>query len=160
MVCNTFASQTKEAVQRLRKYKEVASALQDKLAGNPGVDLRAEIRKDFDISPLRESLNKAGIAFDEDSQRGLDRIIRLIIQDTLELDEAAKLKPGVERTPRRLSTMKAKLTKLVRIYSISPSYNASQSVATGLSAYAAADLLFSRMLHSTRSSSSLVTELP
>ena len=43
-------------------------------------DLKKEIASTFEFTKLRDSLNKAGVAFDEDSQRGVDRISRLILQ--------------------------------------------------------------------------------
>jgi hypothetical protein len=43
-------------------------------------DLKKQLKATFEYSKLRNSLNTAGSAFDEDSQRGLDRLTRLILQ--------------------------------------------------------------------------------
>jgi hypothetical protein len=55
-------------------------------------------------------------AFEEDTQRGTDRLIRNIIQDITELEAANNQKEGIERSPRRLEIMMGKLAKLDKAF--------------------------------------------
>ncbi|KAG5193158.1 hypothetical protein JKP88DRAFT_214451 [Tribonema minus] len=106
------SAETKSAVSDIKGYKQAVVELQSALKADPQADLRSQLKRSFEYSKLRTSLNTAGAAFDEDSQRGLDRITRLILQDAVEFEEASKLKPGTTRNQRKLSLMTTKLTKL------------------------------------------------
>eukprot|EP00975_Prorocentrum_lima_P030091 6312512-Prorocentrum_lima.AAC.1 len=50
--------------------------------------------------------------FDEDTQRGTDRLIRVIMQDISEAELAAQQKPGVPRTERKAEALRRKMQKL------------------------------------------------
>ena len=61
---------------------------------------------------LRSALNTLNTAFDEDTQKGTDRLIRGILQDLTELETSNAQKEGIERSPRRVANLNAKLDKL------------------------------------------------
>ena len=90
------------------------------LNGVPLVKMKAaletEPRKEFDSVALRTSLNTVNSAFDEDTQRGTDRLIRNIMQDITELETSNRQKPGVPRSDIRLNIMKGKLDKLAKAF--------------------------------------------
>ena len=60
----------------------------------------------LDVNPREDD------ASDEDTQRGTDRLIRVILQDLTEMEAANSQKDGIERSPRRVANMMAKLDKL------------------------------------------------
>jgi hypothetical protein len=72
----------------------------------------AVVRKQFDFSKLRSDLNTFNSAFDEDTQKGTDKLVRVILQDLTELETANKQKEGIERSERRVNNMMAKIDKL------------------------------------------------
>ena len=86
------------------------------LESDPQADIGSAIRRELDFSKLRSDLNAANEAFDEDTQRGTDRIIRVILQDITELETANRQKPGIPRSEIRLGNMKAKLDKLGKAF--------------------------------------------
>jgi seryl-tRNA synthetase len=92
------------------------SSIQEALDKNPQADVGPFLRKEFDFSKLRADLNTLNSAFDEETQRGTDRLIRNILQDITKLETANKQKEGVERSGRRLDIMKSKLAKLSQAF--------------------------------------------
>ena len=104
------------AVQKsLKCIKSYASAVTDmkkSLAANSQVDLKPVLRKEFEFSSLRAELNTLNSAFDEDTQRGTDRLIRVILQDLNELEVANGQKEGIPRSDVRVAKMNGKLDKL------------------------------------------------
>merc|ERR1712232_1110677 len=95
----------------------VVSALKGEIQKNPQADIAPYIVKNFDFAVLRSTLNTFNTAFDEDTQRGTDKIIRVIIQDVDELEVNSKLKEGIPRSERRLAVISAKLDKLEKAFS-------------------------------------------
>lgn len=91
--------------------------MQSELAGNSQADIGPAIRSKFDFVKLRADLNTATTAFDEDTQRGTDRLSRLILQDITELEAANRQKEGVPRSEKRLVIMTKKLDKLTQTFS-------------------------------------------
>jgi len=91
---------------------EVVQKMQELVRGDDQVDLGPLVRKYLEASQLRDDLNTVNSIFDEDTQRGTDRLIRGILQDVTELELANKQKAGVKRSDRRLATINAKLAKL------------------------------------------------
>jgi hypothetical protein len=81
-------------------------------SGNSQADLLPRVRKDFDFSNLRDSLNKVNTVFSEDTQRGTDRIVRIILQDVNELEQASRLRPGYPRSDSKVKVIQKKLKKL------------------------------------------------
>merc|ERR1712025_1314220 len=82
------------------------------LNANSQIDLKPTLRKYFEISTIRADLNTLNGAFDEDTQRGTDRLIRVILQDLNELEVANAQKEGIPRSDIRLAKMNGKLNKL------------------------------------------------
>jgi hypothetical protein len=111
------SSAVQKALQGVKSYLSAVQSIQEALEKNPQADVGPFLRKEFDFSKLRTDLNTLNTAFDEDTQRGTDRLIRNIMQDITELETANKQKEGVERSERRLDIMKGKLAKLTQAFS-------------------------------------------
>mmetsp|Transcript_7782 Transcript_7782/g.22896 ORF Transcript_7782/g.22896 Transcript_7782/m.22896 type:complete len:246 (-) Transcript_7782:375-1112(-) len=105
-----------KALSNVKAYATSAQAMLDTLAADPQADIGSKIRKDFEFSQLRADMNTLNSAFDEDTQRGTDRLIRIILQDITELETANRQKAGVARSERRLDIMKGKLAKLSKAF--------------------------------------------
>lgn len=110
-----------EAVQKafasVKTYKASVDSMKDTLTKDNQADIGSSIRSDLDFVQLRQDLNTLNTAFDEDTQRGTDRLVRLIMQDVTELETANKQKPGVQRSEKRLAIMNGKLEKLNKAFS-------------------------------------------
>jgi len=110
-----------EAVQRaireVQGFQAAVKNMQDALSKDPQANLRPTILKELDFSKLRTSLNAINPALEEDTQRGTDRLIRVILQDITELESANSVKDGVARSERRLGIMQGKLAKLDQAFS-------------------------------------------
>jgi len=105
------------AIQSLKAYLASVKSMQSDLAANSQADIGPAIRKEFDFVKLRADLNTANSPFDEDTQRGTDRLSRLILQDITELEAANRQKEGVPRSEKRLAIMTKKLDKLTVAFS-------------------------------------------
>mmetsp|Transcript_31280 Transcript_31280/g.37227 ORF Transcript_31280/g.37227 Transcript_31280/m.37227 type:complete len:216 (+) Transcript_31280:65-712(+) len=105
------------AIASLKVYLGAVNSMQSELKGNNQADIQPTLRGKFELGKLRADLNTANTAFDEDTQRGTDRIGRLILQDITELEVANKQKPGIERSEKRLTIMTKKLDKLSKAFS-------------------------------------------
>jgi len=104
------------AIASLRVYLEAVTSIQSELKGNGQADIGPSVRSTFEFGKLRADLNTAGTALDEDTQRGTDRISRLILQDITELETANRQKAGVVRSEKRLAIMTKKLDKLSKAF--------------------------------------------
>ena len=105
------------ALRKVKDYQSAVRGMQSALEANPQTNVRSVIVKDLDFASLRSTLNTVNSAFEEDTQRGTDRLIRVILQDITELEAANNQKEGVERSQRRLDIMKGKLAKLDQAFS-------------------------------------------
>lgn len=101
-----------KALKKVKIYSSTVSEMKKALSANSQVDLKPVIRKEFEFSALRSDLNTLNTAFDEDTQRGTDRLIRVILQDLNELEVANAQKDGIPRSDIRLAKMNGKLNKL------------------------------------------------
>lgn len=101
-----------DALNKVKAYKNLVMEMGAALEKDPQADLGPIIRKQFDFVQLRQALNTLNTAFDEDTQRGTDRLIRLVMQDITELETSNRQKEGITRSDRRLGIMKGKLEKL------------------------------------------------
>ena len=106
------SSVVQDALKSVQGYLGLVGEMKKALAGNDQVNLGPVLRKQFDFGKLRADLNTLNTAFDEDTQRGTDRLIRGILQDLTEVETANSQKEGIERSPRRLATLNAKLDKV------------------------------------------------
>lgn len=105
-----------KAFAAVKNYKKTIDDIKTVLDGNKQADVGPIIRKELDFVQLRADLNTLNSAFDEETQRGTDRLVRLIMQDVTELETANKQKPGVERSEKRLNIMYGKLEKLSKAF--------------------------------------------
>ena len=106
------SSSVQGALKNVKAYAQGVGILKEKLLADSQINLGPYIRKNFEFVTLRDQLNTYNSAFDEDTQRGTDRLIRGIIQDLVELEIANKQPDGVARSERRVNNMIAKLNKL------------------------------------------------
>ena len=106
------SSVVQDALKAIKEYSGLVTQMKANLGSNDQVNLGPVIRKQFDFGKLRSDLNTLNSAFDEDTQRGTDRLIRTILQDLTELETANSQKEGIERSPRRVGILNAKLDKL------------------------------------------------
>lgn len=105
------------ALKKVQGYQSSVREMQKALEANSQADLKKTIIKDLEFSSLRTTLNTVNSAFEEDTQRGTDRLIRVIMQDITELETANQQKEGVTRSPRRVEIMNGKLAKLDQAFS-------------------------------------------
>lgn len=105
-----------KAISKIRGYKQTVANIKASLDKNPQTNIKATILKELDFVDLRTTMNIMNTAFEEDTQRGTDRLIRNIIQDITELEAANNQKEGIERSPRRLEIMMGKLAKLDKAF--------------------------------------------
>ena len=106
------SSAVQDALKSVKSYLALVGEMKKAVAGNEQVNLGPVLRKQFDFGKLRSDLNTLNTAFDEDTQRGTDRLIRGILQDLTEIETANAQKEGIERSPRRVATLNAKLDKV------------------------------------------------
>lgn len=106
-----------DSIQSIKAYLEAVKSMQAALAADSQANIGPTIRKEFDFVKLRADLNTANTPFDEDTQRGTDRLSRLILQDITELEAANRQKEGVARSEKRLTIMTKKLDKLTCAFS-------------------------------------------
>lgn len=105
-----------KAFANVKNYQTTVSNLKSALKSNSQADVSPTIREELDFVQLRTDLNTLNSAFDEDTQRGTDRLVRLIMQDITELDTANRQKEGVSRSDKRLGIMFGKLDKLEKAF--------------------------------------------
>ena len=86
--------------------------LQKALAANDQADVAKTLKTDYDFVKVRATFNALTPVFDEDTQKGVDRITRGILQDLVEAEAAAKFNDKGQRTPKKLALLSEKLTKL------------------------------------------------
>lgn len=106
------SSSVQSALSKIKSYKQVVTGMQSTLQQDPQANLRMTILKELDFAALRDALNTVNTALDEDSQRGTDRLIRVILQDITEVEISNTQKEGIARSPRRLEILEGKLNKL------------------------------------------------
>lgn len=106
-----------QSIQCLKGYLEAVKSIQSELKMDSQANIGPSIRARFDFVKLRADLNTANTPFDEDTQRGTDRLARLILQDITELEAANRQKDGVPRSEKRLDIMVKKLDKLTKAFS-------------------------------------------
>mmetsp|Transcript_17302 Transcript_17302/g.40796 ORF Transcript_17302/g.40796 Transcript_17302/m.40796 type:complete len:204 (+) Transcript_17302:106-717(+) len=106
-----------KALKKVKGYKDAVGEIKQALVADSQTNIKPYIIKKLDFAGLRDDLYAINAALEEDSQRGTDRLVRVIIQDITELDIANNLKEGVARSPRRLEIMNGKLEKLDKAFS-------------------------------------------
>ena len=101
-----------DAIKSLRSFESVAADLKKSLASDSQFDVQKVLRKDFEITKIRNTFNDLTVLFDKDTQKGTDIIQRGIIQDLVEIDNNSKLTPGKPRSDKKLAFLTDKLDKL------------------------------------------------
>lgn len=105
------------ALKKVKGYRTAVQDMQAALKADAQVNVRKTIIKDLDFADLRDTLNTVNTAFEEDTQRGTDRLIRVILQDITELEQSNSQKDGIPRSARRVEIMEGKLAKLEKAFS-------------------------------------------
>jgi hypothetical protein len=100
------------AISDIKSFQSSVQNLRAALTSDPQSNLKSTLVKDFDFAKLRATLNTYNSAFEEDTQRGTDRLIRVIMQDVTELDITSALKAGIPRSEKRVAALNGKLNKL------------------------------------------------
>lgn len=70
-----------KAIKDVSAYADSVRELKSTLTADGQVDLGPTLRKQFDAGSVRACLNTVNSAFDEDTQKGTDRLIRGVLQD-------------------------------------------------------------------------------
>ena len=108
------SSEVQGKITKIKEFLATGEELVATLSKDGQADVRPAIRKGFDSAKLRDALyGVSNEVFDEETQRGTDRIIRIIVQDAVEFEEASRQKPGVPRSTRRVGILKKKAEKIV-----------------------------------------------
>uniref|UniRef100_A0A7S0W8R2 Uncharacterized protein n=1 Tax=Hemiselmis tepida TaxID=464990 RepID=A0A7S0W8R2_9CRYP len=89
------------SLKDLQATRAKIAALYDTFKADNNIAL-SESLQSFSIVQLRNDLNALTTALDEDTQIKTDRIVRVIIQDLVELDQAVKVKKDMGRTPKKV----------------------------------------------------------
>jgi hypothetical protein len=106
------SSAVQGALKKVEGYRSIVKDMQKALESDGQANLRPIIIKNLDFAKIRDTMNTLNTAFEEDTQRGTDRLIRVILQDITELEQANLQKDGIPRSPRRLENLQGKLVKL------------------------------------------------
>eukprot|EP00522_Entomoneis_paludosa_P010860 CAMPEP_0172457142 /NCGR_PEP_ID=MMETSP1065-20121228/20239_1 /TAXON_ID=265537 /ORGANISM="Amphiprora paludosa, Strain CCMP125" /LENGTH=196 /DNA_ID=CAMNT_0013210683 /DNA_START=123 /DNA_END=713 /DNA_ORIENTATION=- len=105
-----------KALEKAKGYQAAVREIKGALSADAQTNVKPYIIKSLDFASLRDDLNVINMALEEDSQRGVDRLIRVIMQDITELEIANNQKDGIARSPRRLEIMEGKLDKLDKAF--------------------------------------------
>ena len=105
-----------DAVRKIQRYQNVVQQMKKGVEKDAQANLAFVIKQELDASDVRTNLYTFNTCFEEDTQRGTDRLIRGVIQDIVELDAANKQKEGVLRSDIRLEAVNRKLDKLEKAF--------------------------------------------
>lgn len=107
--------ESEDMKQALAVIKQYAGFLKDTSASfssDPlNYDVVSPLRNTIKIDTLRDSLNSVNEAFDEETQKTTDKVVRSIIQDIGEIETNSALR-GKERTPKKVERTKQWLAKI------------------------------------------------
>lgn len=106
-------AEAKEALEKLRGYKGLVEKVVTDFEAAPATfDVAATFKKDVKIDGIRMVLNVVNEAFDEETQKQTDKVVRGIIQDVGELQYNGGVKEGAQRTPKKIERTRQWLTKI------------------------------------------------
>lgn len=94
--------EVKSALAKIEEYQKKVGDLYTKFKDDPQAELSALVKDAVPIDELRNALNTVNEAIDENTQFETDKVVRGIIQDINELEVASDLKPGIERTQKKI----------------------------------------------------------
>ena len=100
------------ALNEFKSYAVGVVKLREVLNNDDQFDVGKVLKKEYDIVKVRATFNKLTPIWDEDTQRGVDRLTRAVIQDITEAEAASKYNDAGVRTPKKLTLLTAKLDKL------------------------------------------------
>jgi hypothetical protein len=106
------SSAVQKALKDVKGYSYIVGEIKKEVEANPLINLSPVMRKEFEIGKLRFDLNAVNSAFDEDTQVGTDRLIRVILQEVVEVEQANNQKDGIDRSPRRVANLLSKINTL------------------------------------------------
>merc|ERR1712216_690589 len=99
-------------VEDFKGYAVGIVKLKNALAEDDQFDVAKYLRQEYDFVKVRSTFNTLEAVWDEDTQKGVDRVMRGILQDLVETESAAKFNEEGKRTPKKLLSTKNKLEKL------------------------------------------------
>ena len=102
----------KKALDEFKGYAIGIVKLSNELKSNDQYDVAAVLKKDYDFVKVRATFNALTVVWDEDTQKGVDRITRGILQDLVETEAAAKFSDKGTRSAKKIALTQEKLTKL------------------------------------------------
>jgi hypothetical protein len=109
----TSRPEFKAALKRLSEYSALIKDTTTKFAANPtSYDVAGTVKATMKVDDIRSSLNTVNEAFDEETQRVTDKVVRGIIQDIGEIITNSALKPGTSRTPKKIDRTTLWLSKI------------------------------------------------
>lgn len=107
------SKEVQTGLSSIKAYRSAAAALKVQFDADSAMQLIPVIRKEFDFSKLRDSLNVVTTVFDDTTQLTTDRVTRSIIYDLTELENASRLKKGEsERTAKKIANVNKWFGKL------------------------------------------------
>jgi hypothetical protein len=116
--------QVQVSLKKIKEYQSTAKSMKVQFMKNTTMNLIPTIRKEFDFSKVRDDFNNVTTIFDDETQKTIDRSTRAILFDLTELENAARLKKGVEtRTDKQVErveewfkTFDRDITKLLKYF--------------------------------------------
>jgi len=106
------SSEVQGNLGKLNDYLSIVKELKADMVKDSQALINKKVRASLEVSKLRNVLNGVNVVFDEDTQRGTDRLIRDIIQDVFELENVTQLKSGATRSARKITVVNKRLEKL------------------------------------------------
>ena len=100
------------ALNEFKSYAVGVVRLREVLNNDNQFDVGKVLKKEYDYVKVRATFNKLTPLWDEDTQRGVDRLMRGVLQDITEAEAASKYNDEGVRTPKKLTLLTAKLDKL------------------------------------------------
>ena len=101
----------KSGSSSITKYIDTVKSIRSDLSKNAAMDLIGPI-KSLPPAGLRDAMNKFNTAFDEETQRGTDRLIRVALQDITELQREVIVKDGKSRSEAKAAIVDKRLAAL------------------------------------------------
>ena len=102
----------KKGKETLDKTVAAVKEIRATLKNNAQADLIASVKSSLNAATLRDALNKYNAAFDENTQRGTDRLIRVALQDITELQRDVVIKDGKTRADTKVVAIDKRLAAL------------------------------------------------
>ena len=112
VVISEVTENAKTGKANLDKFVTSVRSIRSTLKSDAQADLVAPIKANLNPATLRDALNKYNTAFDEASQKGTDRLIRVALQDITELQREVVMKDGKIRADSKVSAIDKRLAAL------------------------------------------------